>query len=87
MEERRALSDFAIRLAHARINAGFQTKALLARAIGLEEETYNRYERAETEPNLFTLAKIAETTRTSLDQLIRGRKPETEGERPLRKRA
>lgn len=47
-----------------------------AKILGLEDETYRRYERGETEPNVSTLAKIHEVTGTSLDFLIVGIEPD-----------
>lgn len=41
-----------------------------AEILGLEAETYRRYERAETQPNIATLALIRELTGVSLDSLI-----------------
>lgn len=47
-------------------------RGAFAAAIGLEAQTYRRYELAETEPNLDTLRKIREVTGISLDVLIYG---------------
>jgi hypothetical protein len=40
-----------------------------------QEETYRRYERGETEPNMRTLAEIHRVTGASLDLLISGSFP------------
>jgi ribosome-binding protein aMBF1 (putative translation factor) len=65
--------QFAVRLRAARETAGFATMAELARAIGQEPETYRRWERAETEPGLYWLWVLSDTTNHSLDWLIAGR--------------
>lgn len=59
-------------LKSARILAGFVTAKEIADALDLEVETYRRYERGETDPNLATLLKIRKLTDTSLDKLISG---------------
>lgn len=41
-------------------------------AIGLKAETYRRYERGETEPNIDTLARIRQFTKINLNHLIGG---------------
>lgn len=64
---------FASRLKSARILAGFKTQKDFADAISVEHETYRRWERAETEPNIATLAKIASECDVSLDSLILGK--------------
>lgn len=51
-----------------------------AEIIGLEAETYRRYERGETEPKISTLRKIKEITGGSLDWLIAG--PKEKSARP-----
>jgi transcriptional regulator with XRE-family HTH domain len=43
-----------------------------AEIVGLEAETYRRYERGETEPKLATLVKIKRVTGVPLDWLITG---------------
>ena len=40
--------------------------------IGLKPETYRRYERGETEPNINTLSKIRQVTGINLNFLIAG---------------
>lgn len=46
-----------------------------AAAVGIEAETYRRYERGETEPPLATLARIRAVTGVSLDFLVAGSVP------------
>ena len=43
-----------------------------AQLLGLQEETYRRYERAETEPSLKTLSAIRRVTGVSLNSLVAG---------------
>jgi transcriptional regulator with XRE-family HTH domain len=73
---------FAARLRAARVTAGFETNADLAREIGVEAETYNRWERGETEPGLASLSKIRRATGVSLDWLVAGDQRATEPENP-----
>lgn len=47
-------------------------KKQFAEKIGIEAETYRRYERGETEPNFDTLVKIRNFAGISLDVLIAG---------------
>lgn len=62
---------FAARLKAARLSDGkFPNKIDLARAIGQEGETYNRYERGEVEPNIATLRRIAKELRITVDYLV-----------------
>ena len=55
-----------------------------ARALGLAPETYRRYERAETEPNIYLLKRIyevTEVTSVTLDFIVAGVMPQrSEGE-------
>jgi DNA-binding XRE family transcriptional regulator len=63
---------FALRLAALRTSYGCEEQKEFAEKLGLASETYRRYERAETEPNLETLDKIRELTGVSLDYLVSG---------------
>ena len=71
-------SPFALRLVETRRAFGIRTgrpeldQKDFAAALGVEGETYRRYERGETEPKLATLARIREVTGTPLDWLICG---------------
>lgn len=63
---------FARRLEAARVAAGYPSMREFARALGIEEARYRRWEAAETEPDLENLKKIAHATGASLDALISG---------------
>lgn len=65
-------AGFAQRLALVRRYVGYDTMAGFARAIGVEEETYRRWERAETEPPLHILERIHKVANVSLDFLVAG---------------
>jgi transcriptional regulator with XRE-family HTH domain len=49
---------FANRLRELRIPRGFKTARMLANALGIDENRYTRYERAEVEPDLTMLMRI-----------------------------
>ena len=66
---------FAVRLEAARVLTGLDMGQFAA-AIGVEAETYRRYERGETEPNVATMQKIRKATGVSLDFLIAGIRPD-----------
>lgn len=68
--------DFACRLAAARQAAGYDTMRDFAAALGVEEARYGRWERAETEPDITCLRRIADMTHVSLDILIGGKRLE-----------
>ena len=53
-----------------RIENGFPLARQLARALGIEENRYTRYERAEVEPNLTLIRRICETLRVSPNELL-----------------
>lgn len=70
---------FSQRLEETRLAYGKLTRGAddypqedFAIVLGLHPETYRRYERSETEPNLSTLAKIHSITGQSLDYLVAG---------------
>jgi transcriptional regulator with XRE-family HTH domain len=69
---------FARRLAAARAAAGYETMREFARALGIEEARYRRWENAETEPDLTHLDKIARLTGAELDTLISGKRRQPE---------
>ncbi len=72
---------FAERLAHTRTGYGKKIgdrdmhMGKFAAALGLEAETYRRYERGETEPSLAVLARVRDVTGVSLDYLVAGDVP------------
>ena len=65
--------EFSQRLKMARAAANYETAAEGARALGEEEATYNRWERAETEPNITIIKKICKIYRVSADFLVLNR--------------
>jgi transcriptional regulator with XRE-family HTH domain len=68
-----ARAAFAARLKAARLSHGnYPNNIDLARAIGVEGETYNRWERGETEPGIANLAKLHAALGISLDWLVAG---------------
>lgn len=64
-------SPFAQRLETTRLRTGLSMEDF-ATAVGLKAETYRRYERGETEPNLQTLSKIRRLTKINLNFLVAG---------------
>lgn len=72
------LSDFATRLTAVRLAYGRLSgrpdlsRAVFAAELGVERETYRRWERGETSPPIPVLAQIRELTGISLDFLIAG---------------
>src|SRR5262245_39997731 len=63
-------SQFAKRLKTMRTQRGFQRARHFARSLGIEENRYTRYERAEVEPNLTLIHKMCETLRVSPNELL-----------------
>ena len=63
-------SQFAKRLKTMRTQRGFQRARYFARSLGIEENRYTRYERAEVEPNLTLIHKMCETLRVSPNELL-----------------
>ncbi|MGF1649416.1 MAG: helix-turn-helix domain-containing protein [Hyphomicrobiaceae bacterium] len=61
---------FAERLRKLRRTAGFRSARAFAKELGIAENRYTRYERAEVEPNLQLLATICERLRISPDLLL-----------------
>jgi transcriptional regulator with XRE-family HTH domain len=49
---------FAARLRAARLSRGFRTAKSFAEHLGIEQNTYTRYERGEVEPNIAVLERI-----------------------------
>jgi len=58
-------SQFAQRLKNLRTQRGFDRARYFAKSLGIEENRYTRYERAEVEPNLTLIHKMCETLRVS----------------------
>jgi hypothetical protein len=68
--ELKARDLFARRLEAARTLAGYESKAAGARALGMEAATYERWERAETAPDIYWLGRISHVFKIPLDSLI-----------------
>jgi transcriptional regulator with XRE-family HTH domain len=61
---------FAKRLKELRIPRGFPTARSLSRALGIDENRYTRYERAEVEPDLSLLLRICGLLHASPNDLL-----------------
>jgi len=61
---------FAKRLRRLRVEKGFAHARTLARALGIEENRYTRYERAEVEPNLTLINRICQVLAISPNELL-----------------
>lgn len=66
----RTVPSWAERLISARKLAGYDQREDFAKALGLEYETYSRYERGETEPRIATWVKIRQITGQSIDSIF-----------------
>jgi transcriptional regulator with XRE-family HTH domain len=63
-------SQFAERLKNIRSQRGFGRARYFARALGIEENRYTRYERAEVEPNLTLIHKMCEMLGVTPNELL-----------------
>ena len=73
---RKHKAKFAARLRIVRELAGYDQAAPFSRSLNMEEpETYRRWERGETEPDISMLTKIHEVTGADLNYLIAGDMP------------
>ena len=63
-------SQFAKRLRTMRTQRGFERARYFAKSLGIEENRYTRYERAEVEPSLTLIHKMCETLRVSPNELL-----------------
>jgi transcriptional regulator with XRE-family HTH domain len=63
-------SQFAQRLKSLRTQRGFDRARYFAKSLGIEENRYTRYERAEVEPSLTLIHKMCETLRVSPNELL-----------------
>ncbi|MFM1816421.1 MAG: Helix-turn-helix domain [Pseudomonadota bacterium] len=61
---------FARRLRELRIPRGFRTARSLAQELGIDENRYTRYERAEVEPDLDLLVRISEVLEITPNDLL-----------------
>jgi len=63
-------SQFAKRLKSIRTLRGFGRARYFAKALGIEENRYTRYERAEVEPSLTLIHKMCEMLRVTPNELL-----------------
>src|SRR5262245_43780911 len=63
-------AQFARRLKDMRVRNGFPRARYFAKSLGIEENRYTRYERAEVEPSLTLIHKMCETLRVSPNELL-----------------
>jgi transcriptional regulator with XRE-family HTH domain len=63
-------SQFAQRLKTLRTQRGFDRARYFAKSLGIEENRYTRYERAEVEPSLTLIHKMCEALRVSPNELL-----------------
>ncbi|HJU30738.1 MAG TPA: helix-turn-helix transcriptional regulator [Hyphomicrobiaceae bacterium] len=63
-------SQFAQRLKTLRTQRGFDRARYFAKSLGIEENRYTRYERAEVEPSLTLIHKMCEMLRVSPNELL-----------------
>jgi transcriptional regulator with XRE-family HTH domain len=62
--------EFARRLRELRTERGFRHAREFARVLGIEENRYTRYERAEVEPSLTLIHKMCVTLQVSPNDLL-----------------
>jgi transcriptional regulator with XRE-family HTH domain len=63
-------SQCATRLKALRAQRGFDRARYFARSLGIEENRYTRYERAEVEPSLTLIHKMCETLQVTPNELL-----------------
>jgi transcriptional regulator with XRE-family HTH domain len=63
-------SEFAKRLKDMRQQKGFPRARYFAKTLGIEENRYTRYERAEVEPSLSLIHKMCEVLQVTPNQLL-----------------
>src|SRR6185503_2038127 len=63
-------SQFAKRLKSIRTLRGFGRARYFAKSLGIEENRYTRYERAEVEPSLTLIHKMCEMLRVTPNELL-----------------
>jgi transcriptional regulator with XRE-family HTH domain len=66
------LADFSRRLRTVREACGYTTRRAFAEALGIEEGTCGKYERAESYPHPETLGRIRQLTGATVDYLYFG---------------
>jgi transcriptional regulator with XRE-family HTH domain len=62
--------QFAKRLKNMRMENGFQRARYFAKSLGIEENRYTRYERAEVEPSLTLIHRMCDVLRVSPNELL-----------------
>jgi transcriptional regulator with XRE-family HTH domain len=62
--------EFAARLRVLRTARGYHTAKQFAEALGLEQNRYNRYERAEVEPSLTVLDRMCRVLNVLPNELL-----------------
>jgi transcriptional regulator with XRE-family HTH domain len=60
----------ASRLRVLRLSNGFDTARAFAQALGVEENRYTRWERAETEPDFTHIMRICQVLKITTDELF-----------------
>lgn len=63
-------TEFANRLRQYRVPRGYRTARMFALALGIDENRYTRYERAEVEPDLALLVRICTTLEITPNDLL-----------------
>jgi transcriptional regulator with XRE-family HTH domain len=63
-------SQFAKRLKTMRVERGFERARYFAKALGIEENRYTRYERAEVEPSLTLIHKMCDVLKVTPNELL-----------------
>jgi len=63
-------TEFAKRLKSMRMQNGYHRARYFAKSLGIEENRYTRYERAEVEPSLTLIHKICDVLRVSPNELL-----------------
>jgi transcriptional regulator with XRE-family HTH domain len=72
----RVRTQFAKRLKALRTKRGFERARYFAKSLGIEENRYTRYERAEVEPSLTLIHKICSTLQVTPNELLGFSEPE-----------
>lgn len=72
VSKKQAREKFGERLTAARKMAGYEDRRPFARHMGIEEMTYGRWERGETEPPLFQIIRLCDELQVTADFLILG---------------
>ena len=67
---RAIMKTFAERLRKAREDAGYKSAASLAGVLGIEEATYRKYERGQSEPTFDTIVRVCEVLEITPNHLF-----------------